>query len=64
MIDQNLISAGAPLVGRGLFGFAIGFAIRKIMKLAFIGLGLLVLLYANIQMELQSYLCSYSLSLS
>ena len=45
MIDQtqNLISAGAPLVGGGLLGFATGFAIRKIMKLAFIGLGLLML---------------------
>ena len=31
---QNLISAGAPLVGGGLLGFATGFAIRKIMKLA------------------------------
>ena len=43
MIDQNLISAGAPLVGGGLLGFATGFAIRKIMKLAFIGLGLVML---------------------
>ena len=43
MIDQNLISAGIPLVGGGLLGFATGFAIRKIMKFAFIGLGLLVL---------------------
>ena len=43
MIDQSLISAGTPLVGGGLLGFATGFAIRKIMKFAFIGLGLLVL---------------------
>ena len=35
MIDQNLISAGAPLVGGGLLGFATGFAIRKIMKLVY-----------------------------
>ena len=44
LIDQtqNLISAGTPLVGR-LLGFATGFAIRKIMKLVFIGLGLLML---------------------
>ena len=40
---QNLISAGAPLVGGGLLGFATGFAIKKIMKLVFIGLGLLML---------------------
>ena len=45
MIDQtqNLISAGTPLVAGGLVGFATGFAIRKIMKLVFIGLGLLAL---------------------
>jgi len=43
LIDQSLISAGTPLVGGGLFGFATGFAIKKIMKLAFIGLGLLAL---------------------
>ena len=43
MIDQSLMSAGTPLVGGGLLGFAMGFAIRKIMKLAFIGLGLLML---------------------
>ena len=40
---QNLTSAGAPLVGGGLLGFATGFAIKKIMKLVFIGLGLLML---------------------
>jgi uncharacterized membrane protein (Fun14 family) len=40
---QNLISTGAPLVGGGLLGFATGFAIKKIMKLVFIGLGLLML---------------------
>ena len=49
MIDQNLMSAGIPLVGGGLFGFATGFAIRKIMKFAFIGLGLLVLVLGFIE---------------
>jgi uncharacterized membrane protein (Fun14 family) len=46
LIDQtqNLISAGTPLVGGGLLGFAMGFAIKKIMKLVFIGLGLLMLI--------------------
>ncbi len=45
MIDQTqyLISAGTPLVAGGLVGFATGFAIRKIMNLVFIGLGLLAL---------------------
>ena len=51
LIDQNLISAGAPLVGGGLHGFATGFAIRKIMKLAFIGLGLLVLLIGFLEYQ-------------
>ena len=36
---QNLISARTPLVAGGLVGFATGFAIKKIMKLVFIGLG-------------------------
>ena len=43
MIDQNLISTGSPLVGGGLLGFVTGFAIKKIMKLAFITIGLLSL---------------------
>jgi len=43
LIDQYLISAGAPLVSGGLIGFCIGWAIKKIMKLVFIGLGLLML---------------------
>ncbi|MGC2570189.1 MAG: FUN14 domain-containing protein [Candidatus Nitrosopolaris sp.] len=44
MIDQSLISAGTPLVGGGLLGFATGFAIKKITKLVVIGLGLLMLI--------------------
>ena len=49
MIDQNLISTGAPLVGGGLVGFCIGWAIKKIMKLVFIGLGLLMLVVAFLE---------------
>jgi len=49
LIDQNLISAGAPLVGEGWLGFATGFAIRKIMKLAFICLGLLAVVLAFLE---------------
>src|SRR5215467_300951 len=37
-------SAGFPLMGGGLIGFSISYALKKIMKLAFIGLGLLALL--------------------
>ena len=44
MIDQTqLISSAFPLVGGGAIGFATGFVIKKIMKLAFIGLGLVML---------------------
>jgi uncharacterized membrane protein (Fun14 family) len=39
----------APLVGGGLLGFATGFSIRKIMKLVFIGLGLLMLVVAFLE---------------
>jgi len=49
LIDQNLISTGAPLVGGGLLGFCIGWAIKKIMKLVFIGLGLLMLVLGFLQ---------------
>jgi len=43
MIITDQISLGAPLVGGGLLGFATGFAMKKIMKLAFIILGLFAL---------------------
>jgi uncharacterized membrane protein (Fun14 family) len=51
LIDQtqNLISAGTPFVGGSLLWFATGFAIRKIMKLVFIGLGLLMLVLAFLE---------------
>jgi len=42
-ITSQILTAGTPLVGGGLLGFVAGFAIKKIMKLAFIGLGLLAL---------------------
>src|SRR5215467_9830725 len=45
MIDQTqLISSVFPLVGGGAIGFGVGYVIKKLMKLAFIGLGLLMLL--------------------
>ena len=47
--DQLISSAGFPLIGGGLIGFATGFAIKKIMKLVFIGLGLLALLLAFLE---------------
>jgi uncharacterized membrane protein (Fun14 family) len=51
MIDQSLISSGFPLVGGGLLGFATGLAIKKIMKLAFIALGLLALLLGCLEYQ-------------
>ncbi|HXP49391.1 MAG TPA: FUN14 domain-containing protein [Bacteroidia bacterium] len=38
MIDQTF-----PLVGGGAIGFGVGYVIKKLMKLAFIGLGLVML---------------------
>src|SRR5215831_11806415 len=44
MIDQTqLISSVFPLVGGGAIGFGVGYVIKKLMKLAFIGLGLVML---------------------
>jgi uncharacterized membrane protein (Fun14 family) len=44
MIDQtHLISSVFPLVGGGAIGFGVGYVIKKLMKLAFIGLGLVML---------------------
>ena len=38
-------------MGGGLLGFSVGWAIKKIMKLAFIGLGLLVLLIGLLEYQ-------------
>lgn len=43
-VSALISSAGFPLLGGGALGFAAGYALKKIMKLAFIGLGLLALL--------------------
>ena len=44
MIDQTqLISSAFPLVGGGAIGFGVGYVIKKLMKLAIIGLGLVML---------------------
>jgi len=51
VIDQQISSAGVPLMGGGLLGFSVGWAIKKIMKLAFIGLGLLVLLIGLLEYQ-------------
>jgi len=51
MIDQSLISSSFPLVGGGLLGFAVGYALKKIIKLVFIGLGLLILLIGFLEYQ-------------
>jgi uncharacterized membrane protein (Fun14 family) len=44
MIDQtHLISSAFHLVGGCAIGFGVGYVIKKLMKLAFIGLGLVML---------------------
>ena len=43
-VDQTqLISSAFPLVGGGAIGFGVGYVIKKLMKLAFIGIGLIML---------------------
>ena len=50
MIDQTqLISSAFPLVGGGAIGFGVGYVIKKLMKLAFIGLGLVMLVLGYLE---------------
>ena len=50
MIDQTqLISSTFPLVGGGAIGFGVGYVIKKLMKLAFIGLGLVMLVLGYLE---------------
>jgi uncharacterized membrane protein (Fun14 family) len=43
------INAGVPLVGGGITGFAIGYALKKLIKVAIIGLGLILALIAYLE---------------
>jgi uncharacterized membrane protein (Fun14 family) len=47
---MGLISSGFALVG-GRIGFAVGYASKKIMKLAFINLGLTMLLKGYLEYQ-------------
>ena len=50
MIDQTqLISSTFPLVGGGAIGFGVGYVIKKLMKLAFIGLALVMLVLGYLE---------------
>src|ERR1700757_1542150 len=44
VVTDQLISSAFPLVGGGAIGFGVGYVIKKLMKLAFIGLGLVMLI--------------------
>ena len=43
------INAGVPFVGGGIMGFAIGYALKKLIKVAIIGLGLILALIAYLE---------------
>jgi uncharacterized membrane protein (Fun14 family) len=43
VVPDQLISSVFPLIGGGAIGFGVGYVIKKLMKLAFIGLGLVML---------------------
>jgi uncharacterized membrane protein (Fun14 family) len=55
MIDpvstQTLMSVGTPLLGGGMLGFCLGWAIKKVMKLAFLAIGLVALLLGYLEMQ-------------
>jgi uncharacterized membrane protein (Fun14 family) len=52
IIDQQLFSSAIfPLAGGGLLGFCVGWAIKKIMKLAFIILGLFILVLGYLEYQ-------------
>jgi uncharacterized membrane protein (Fun14 family) len=42
--ESLISSAGFPLVGGGGIGFGVGYLLKKLIKLAFIALGLIALL--------------------
>jgi uncharacterized membrane protein (Fun14 family) len=49
LIESTVINAGVPLVGGGVTGFAIGYALKKLIKIAIIGLGLILALIAYLE---------------
>jgi uncharacterized membrane protein (Fun14 family) len=54
MIDQTstlISSAGFPLVGGGAIGFGLVYLLKKLIKLAFIALGLIALLLGYLEYQ-------------
>jgi len=50
-LTSSIISGGVPLVGGGLIGFAVGYALKKIAKFVVIGIGLIALLIAYLEYQ-------------
>jgi uncharacterized membrane protein (Fun14 family) len=51
MVTDIFTTSLMPLAGGGLLGFAAGWALKKVAKLAFIALGLLVLLIGYLEYQ-------------
>ena len=49
--DQLISSAGFPLIGGGGIGFGVGYLLKKLIKLAFIALGLIALLLGYLEYQ-------------
>jgi uncharacterized membrane protein (Fun14 family) len=48
---EGLISLGAPVASDGLIGFGTGYLLKKLIKLAFIALGLIALLLGCLEYQ-------------
>jgi len=51
ILTSSITSSGVPLVGGGLIGFAVGYALKKIAKFVVIGIGLIALLIAYLEYQ-------------
>jgi uncharacterized membrane protein (Fun14 family) len=49
--ESLISSAGFPLVGAGPIGFGVGYLLKKLIKLAFIALGLIALLLGYLEYQ-------------
>jgi uncharacterized membrane protein (Fun14 family) len=51
MVADVITSSGIPLMGGGVIGFAVGYALKKIAKIIIIGLGLVALLIGYLEYQ-------------
>jgi uncharacterized membrane protein (Fun14 family) len=49
--ESLISSAGFPLVGGGVIGFGLGYLLKKLIKLAFIAVGLIALLLGFLEFQ-------------